>query len=89
MQDLQSAAAAVISGSLAVAAARYFVIKAFERIEALPEKISDIKAQLSLIHFKLEKLERIQESIQAHDVKLAALEARGGSGRAVEKSSRK
>lgn len=88
MQDLQSAAAAVISGSLAVAAARYFVIKAFERIEALPEKIADIKAQLSLIHFKLEKLERIQDSIQAHDVKLAALEARG-SGRTVEKNSRK
>lgn len=81
--ELNSAVSALVGGSLVAGVAKYFISRTLDKIEELPEKLSEIKSQLSSMQTKLEGLEKIHSMVTDHDRKLVAIEAgrRGGTRR--------
>lgn len=75
--DWQAFAGTLLGGSLAVGIAKHFLATAITRLDALPDKLAEIKAQLSVISVKLEALDKMQESLHEHDRKIMALELKG------------
>jgi hypothetical protein len=77
--EWQNLLSTLLGSSLAVGIAKHFLGNAINRLEALPEKLAEIKAQLSNVQEKLESLDKIQGTLQEHDRKILALEIKGAS----------
>lgn len=75
--DWENLAGTLLSGSIAVGVAKYFLGNAMARFEALPDKLADINSKLSAIAVKLESVDKMQATIYEHDRKIFAIELRG------------
>ncbi len=78
--QLNAALSALVGGSLVAGVAKYFISRTLDKIEEMPEKLSEIKAQLSSMQTKLDGLEKIHSMVTDHDRKLVAIEAGRRSG---------
>lgn len=79
MMEWEQIASTALGGSIAAAVAKYFIGNTMKLIEAMPEKLSEIKTELSTMRVKLEILERLHPLVQEHDRKIVMLEAQSVS----------
>lgn len=73
--DWQTISSALVGGGLAVSVAQHFIGKIVDKIEALPEKLSEIKSQLSVMQIKLDIVYGLQDTIKEHDRRLIQIES--------------
>lgn len=73
--EWQEIGSTLLGGSLVALIANYFISSTIHKIEELPEKLSEIKQQLSSMQVKLDMFDRVHSIVQDHDRKIAILES--------------
>lgn len=65
----------LVGGAIGISIAKFFITSSMKKIEEIPEKLSEIKSQLSSMQVKLDLMDRLHALCQEHDRKITSLES--------------
>ena len=73
--DFSSLFGSAAGGGAVVILARAYLQRAFSELDGLVKAMQSVQKELALIALKLEKIEKVDETLRDHDRKLTTLEA--------------
>lgn len=74
--DWQAALSALAGGLGVGGIAKHYLTQSAQKLDLIPEKLGEIKAEIAAINVHLSDLHSIKKSIQEHDREIAQLKGR-------------